>query len=233
MRILAGTSGFGYGEWKGSFYPPRLRNREMLGFYAERLPAVELNSTFYRLPTQEVLHGWSEQVPAAFRFTAKAPRRLTHLQRLAGPPEDVVFALRALSGLGERLACVLFQLPPRFPKDLRRLSRFLQLLPAGTRAAFEFRDPSWLGDDVAELLAAGGFPLCALETDELPARLHPTPPWGYVKLRRSSYREGELEAWLDRIRGQPWEEVYVFFKHEEEAKGPKLAARFLELAARP
>ncbi len=231
MRLLVGTSGFGYKEWRGTFYPEKLASGEMLAFYATRFPAVELNSTFYRVPSAGVLSVWREQVPDGFRFTAKAPRKLTHFKPLAAPVEDVEFFLRALSRLGEKLGAVLFQLPPSFSKDIGRLQEFLRKLPEGTRAAFEFRNGSWVDEEVADLLGARGFALCALETDEAEGRILAAADWGYVKLRRREYAEKDLAAWLARIREQPWKEAYVFFKHEEEARGPDLARRLLELAA--
>ena len=227
MRVLAGTSGFSYKEWKGSFYPEDLPAEDMLRFYAERLPAVEINNTFYRMPKAGLLAGWAEQVPDGFRFVLKASQRITHHKRLKEASEEVGYFLRVAETLGDRLGPSLFQLPPNLKKDLPRLVDFLALLPAAARAAFEFRHASWFEEDVFEALRARGAALCVAEDEELATPLVATAGWGYLRLRRPDYGEAEVAAWADRIRGQPWDETYVFFKHEDAGAGPKLAAQML------
>ncbi|HEY2798642.1 MAG TPA: DUF72 domain-containing protein [Thermoanaerobaculia bacterium] len=227
MRVLTGTSGFSYKEWKGSFYPEDLPADEMLRYYAERLPAVEINNTFYRMPKAELLAGWSEQVPDGFRFVLKASQRITHFKRLKDVSEEVGYFLRVAATLGDRLGPILFQLPPNLKKDLPRLSDFLELLPAATRAALEFRHASWFEDDVLEVLRRRGAALCVAEDEELAAPLVATAGWGYLRLRRPDYGEAEVQAWADRVRAQAWEEAYVFFKHEDAGTGPRLAAQML------
>jgi uncharacterized protein YecE (DUF72 family) len=230
MRTLAGTSGYSYKAWKGSFYPPELRPDAMLGHYAARLPAVEINNTFYRLPKASVLESWARQVPAEFRFAIKASRRITHIRRLKDAGDETAFLLGNLERLGERLGAVLFQLPPNLRCDVERLQRFCELLPDGLPAAFEFRHESWLADDVLACLRERGFAWCIADTDEEPvAELVSTATWGYVRLRRSAYAEGELEAWARRVRESGWETAFAFFKHEDAGLGPRLAARLLEL----
>lgn len=233
MKLFVGTSGYSYKEWKGSFYPERLPAGEMLRFYAQRLPAVEINNTFYRLPKASVIEAWAEQVPVSFRFALKASQRITHIKRLKDAAEETGYLFRTVATLGKRLGAILFQLPPSLRKDLPRLERFLDLFPDETPAAFEFRHRSWLDDDVFDLLRARGCALCVSDTDEEPeTRLVGTVRWGYLRLRRSEYAGADLAEWAKRLRSQNWEKAYVFFKHEDEGVGPKLAARFLEVAER-
>jgi uncharacterized protein YecE (DUF72 family) len=231
MNLYVGTSGYSYKEWKGIFYPEKLPAKEMLSYYASRLPAVEINNTFYRLPQQSMLEGWKEQVPENFRFSIKASQRITHFKRLNNVAEETKYLLDTVSCLGERLGVVLFQLPPNMKKDLPRLEAFLAFLPAGTRAAFEFRHPTWLEDDVLEVLRQAGQALCISDTDDMPVtHIDRTAGWGYLRLRRILYDEVALGEWLQRVRDQNWSEAFVFFKHEDEGTGPRLAAEFLELA---
>ncbi len=231
MEFCVGTSGYSYKEWKGSFYPQDLPGGKMLRFYATRLPAVEINSTFYRLPRASVLEAWAEQVPDHFRFAIKASRRITHLKRLKGAEEETAYLFETLKTLGPRLGVVLFQLPPNLKKDLDRLQQFLDLLAEGARAAFEFRHPSWLDDEVFDALRARGCALCIAEVDDEPApEVVATASFGYLRLRRASYEKPGLVRWTQAINAQPWDETYVFFKHEDAGSGPRQAAEFLELA---
>jgi len=228
MRLWIGTSGYSYKEWTGPFYPEGLPAGEMLRHYAGRLSAVEINNTFYRLPTVGMLEGWAEQVPADFRFVLKASRRITHFKRLRDAGEETSYLLRTAAVLGERLGAILFQLPPDFKKDLPRLEEFLDQLH-GARAAFEFRHPSWFDEEIMAALRAGGFALCGADTPERPLE-HPftTSDWGYLRLRRT-YTEEDLAAWARKVGAQSWEEGFIFFKHEKEANSPLWAARFCEL----
>jgi len=227
MRVLTGTSGFSYKEWKGSFYPEDLPADAMLRYYAERLPAVEINNTFYRMPKAELLASWAEQVPDGFRFVLKASQRITHFKRLKDVSEEVGYFLRVAATLGDRLGPILFQLPPNLKKDLPRLSAFLDVLPAATRAAVEFRHASWFEDDVFEALRARGAALCVAEDEDLATPLVATAGWGYLRLRRPDYGEPGVQAWADRVCGQSWEDAYVFFKHEDAGAGPRLAVQML------
>jgi uncharacterized protein YecE (DUF72 family) len=227
MRVLAGTSGYSYKEWKGSFYPEDLPASEMLRYYAARLPAVEINNTFYRMPKASLLSGWAEQVPDGFRFVLKASQRITHQKRLREAGEEVGYFFRVATTLGDRLGPVLFQLPPNLKRDLPRLADFLALLPPASRSAFEFRHESWFDDEVFEALRSRGAALCIAEDEDLSTPFEMTAAWGYLRLRRQDYGEADIAAWADRIRGKPWSEVYVFFKHEEGGAGPRLAAELL------
>jgi uncharacterized protein YecE (DUF72 family) len=234
VRVLAGTSGFSFPEWKGRFYPSDLPEARWLAFYAERLPAVEVNNTFYRMPSAKMFAAWHDQVPPAFRFALKAPQLVTHRLRLRDAADPVGHFHRVAGELGDRLGPALYQLPPNLKKDLPRLDAFLGLLPAGARAAFEFRHPSWFADDVYQALRARNAALCVAESEDLEVPLVPTADFGYLRLRRQEYAPAEVTAWCERILEQPWNEAYVFFKHEDPAKGPRLAAALVALAeARP
>jgi uncharacterized protein YecE (DUF72 family) len=230
MNFYVGTSGYSYKEWKGSFYPEKLPAKDMLPYYAERLPAVELNNTFYRMPKPEMVQSWKDQVPDNFRFSVKASQRITHFKRLKEAEVETKYLLETVGTLGGALGVVLFQLPPNMKKDLERLETFLNHLPESTPATFEFRHPTWFDDDVLELLRSRNRPLCISDTDDLPAsRIDNTADWGYLRLRRVNYSDEDLANWIARIKEQNWKDVYVFFKHEDEGTGPKLAAKFYRL----
>jgi uncharacterized protein YecE (DUF72 family) len=229
MRVLVGTSGFSYKEWKGSFYPEDLPASEMLRYYAERLPAVEINNTFYRMPKAALLASWAEQVPDGFRFVLKASQQITHRKRLKDAGEAVEYFFRVATTLGDRLGPALFQLPPNLKKDLPRLTDFLALLPPASRSAFEFRHESWFAEDVFEALRDLGAALCIAEDEDLATPLRATAAWGYLRLRRQDYDEAMLAEWAKKIASQAWSETYVFFKHEDGGTGPKLAAKMAQL----
>jgi uncharacterized protein YecE (DUF72 family) len=233
MQIFTGTSGFSYPAWRGSFYPEKLPAKQMLTHYAGRLKTVEVNNTFYRMPKAEALAAWAATTPAGFRFAPKAPQQITHRQRLVGSADTLAHFWKTLQALGDKLGPALFQLPPFQRKDLPRLTDFLALMPEGARAAFEFRHASWFDDDVYAALAARGAALCVAEADDLQTPLIATTSWGYLRLRRLEYDEAALAAWNSRLREQAgkWTETYVYFKHEDAGVGPRLAARFEELAA--
>ena len=233
MNLHVGTSGYSYKEWKGSFYPEKIPAKEMLRFYSERLSTVEINATFYRMPQTSMLENWKEQVPGTFRFALKASQRITHFKRLKETAEETKYFLETASVLGEQLGVVLFQLPPNMKKDLPRLETFLAQVPQTPRAAFEFRHPTWFDDDVLELLRSQNRALVVSDTDDLPTtHIDKTADWGYLRLRRVNYAEENLAEWHQRIRAQDWKETFVFFKHEDEGTGPKLAAQFLKLAGK-
>jgi uncharacterized protein YecE (DUF72 family) len=229
MRVLTGTSGYSYPAWRGRFYPDALPASRMLSAYAGRLPTVEINATFYRMPTAEVVAGWRAAVPAGFRFALKAPQRITHRLRLREAADPVGRLYQVAAEMGGSLGPILYQLPPNLKADLPRLTDFLALLPRGAQAAFEFRHPSWLADGVLDALRAAGAALCL--ADSLDASTPPiaTAGFGYLRLRRPDYDEEALRTWAARIAAMPWTEAFVFFKHEDEARGPLLALRMAEL----
>jgi uncharacterized protein YecE (DUF72 family) len=230
MKIYVGTSGYGYKEWKGKFYPEKISPKEMLRFYSKRLTAVEINNTFYHMPTEGVLASWAEQVPDDFVFALKAPQVITHLKRLRNVGEETEYLFRTLSVLDRKLGPVLFQFPGSFRADLDALEDFLGLIPGNMSWAFEFRSPSWFDGEILGILRKKGCSLCIADTDEDPAtEIINTATWGYLRLRRSDYTDAALSQWIGRILSQKWERAFVFFKHEDEAKGPEMAIRFREL----
>ena len=196
MRLYAGTSGFSYKAWKGHFYPEDLPAARMLEYYAEHLPAVEINSTFYRMPRESVLADWASRVPESFSFVLKASRRITHMKRLKDAGDEVAYLYGVAKKLGAHRGPLLFQTPPNLKKDLDRLRSFLAVLPDEHRAAFEFRHSSWFEDDVFEALREAGAALCAADTGgESDAPLVATGPFGYLRLRRDDYGETDLASW--------------------------------------
>ena len=231
MNLYVGTSGYSYKEWKGSFYPEDLPEKQMLHFYGEHFRSVEINNTFYRMPKAPLLEGWAAEVPDNFKFVLKAPQRITHIQRLKPTDDSVSYFLDVAGVLKDRLGPVLFQLPPNLQKDAERLRAFLKMLPPNRRAAFEFRHQSWFDAEVFSLLRDHQCVLCIAEAEnDLDIPFESTADWGYLRLRRPDYGDAELQSWIDRVRQQKWQEAFVFFKHEDEGKGPQMAKRFLELA---
>ena len=229
MKVYAGTSGYSYKEWKGAFYPEKLPAKEMLGYYAGRLPAVEINNTFYRMPKTHVVEGWAAEVPESFRFSLKASMRITHRSRLKDAGESTEFMLGQFAAMGDRLGVILFQLPPNMKQDVERLVTFLELLPEDTRAAFEFRHDSWFEESTYDCLRARNCALVISEGEEEEREVVSTADWSYLRLRRSFYTDPELEEWAERIDAQDWNEAFVFFKHEDAGSGPRCAGQFLEL----
>ena len=229
MRLLNGTSGYSYKEWTGSFYPDRMPASDMLRFYAERFPTVEINNTFYRMPATTLLESWAQQVPDGFTFTLKAPMRITHIKRLKDAAETVAEFFRRAAALGDKHGMTLFQCPPTLRKDVPRLQEFLAALPAGRRVAVEFRHDSWNDDEVYVALRERGASWCVAEEDDGSTPFVCTAPDVYMRLRRTQYSDTELNAWLDRLAAQPIERAWVYFKHEDEALAPRFAARFTDL----
>ena len=224
-----GTSGYNYQEWKGPFYPEDLSDKRMLGFYAERFSSVEINYTFYRMPTVRILANWARETPDRFRFTLKAPRRITHDQRLRSVEDTLASFCEVAETLGSKLGPLLFQLPPYLKKDVELLEVFLHDLPPGLRPTVEFRHASWLADETYEVLKRFGVALCIADTDERTTPFEVTAPFGYLRLRRTEYDEKALHAWIERIDGVAWDEVFVYFKHEERGTGPQYAQQFTSL----
>ncbi|MEZ4414332.1 MAG: DUF72 domain-containing protein [Gemmatimonadota bacterium] len=232
MTLRVGTSGYAYKEWKGSFYPTDLKAADMLGFYADRFQAVEINNTFYRMPKLSVLEGWRAQVPDTFQFVLKASQRITHHRRLKDVAEEIGYWADTTTTLGSQLGPTLFQLPPNFKKDLERLQGFLAALPGGVRAAFEFRHPSWAEDEaVLDMLRGHGAAWVVADSgEEALLRVERTAPFVYARLRRVEYSDEDLRFWVERLGRLGADDLYVFFKHEDEGTGPALASRFLQLA---
>lgn len=228
MELFTGTSGFAYKEWKGAFYPEDLRNDDMLSYYASQFRSVEINNSFYRMPAEKTLTQWTEQVPPEFRFVLKAPQRITHFTRLKDESKDPLeFFLKTAQTMGDQLGPLLFQLPPNMKLDLPRLQNFLSWLPAGVRAAFEFRHNSWFDDGVYDALRAVNASLCIADTEEEQTpRIATATDWGYLRLRRVEYSPDDVSEWASWTRAQSWNEAFVFFKHEDAGTGPRLAKEF-------
>jgi uncharacterized protein YecE (DUF72 family) len=231
MNLYVGTSGYSYKEWKGTFYPQKLPAKQMLSYYSAHLRTVEINYTFRRMPTASILDTWAGAVPADFRFVLKAPEAITHRKRLQDVGDSLTKFLEVASKLKERLGPLLFQLPPNFKKDASRLRAFLALLPSERRAAFEVRHPSWFDDEIWGLLREHRVALCIADAEaDFEVPVVTTAAWGCLRLRRPDYDDVALKRWIKQVRNQDWQDAFVFFKHEDEAKGPQLARRFLELA---
>jgi uncharacterized protein YecE (DUF72 family) len=231
MKIHVGTSGFAHKEWIGKFYPEKISPKNMLHFYSEHLNTVEINNTFYHMPTRNVLASWAAQVPDDFVFAIKAPQVITHVKRLKNVEVETEYLFRSLSALEGKQGPVLFQFPASFRADLPALEVFLDLIPVEVPCALEFRSSSWLKDEVLNLLRKKRCSLCMADTEEKPAaEIVNTATWGYLRLRRPDYTDADLSQWLKRIRSQKWERAFVFFKHEDDAAGPEMAMRFRELA---
>jgi uncharacterized protein YecE (DUF72 family) len=216
VKLLAGTSGYAFKEWKGNFYPADLKDDGWLGYYASKFPSVEINNTFYRLPKESVLQGWASQVPEDFTFAIKASQRITHFARLkeeaASPLE---YLLKTTSKLGSRLGPTLFQLPPNLKKELERLKGFVGLLPKDRRFAIEFRHESWFEDDVVATLRDHDVAMVVAEQDDFKCPVLATASWGYLRLHRLDYDAAALTEWAKCVSAQGWSEAYVYFKHDE------------------
>ena len=230
MRVLAGTSGFSFDEWQGHFYPTGLSANDRLSHYASRLCSVEINNTFYQMPKPALLERWRDTVTDDFRFALKAPRRLTHSQRLKIEGNSLGYFLSAASALGHKLGPLLFQLPPFLRKDAALLADFVAQLPAAPQTAIEFRHRSWFDDETYALLASKNVALCGGDSDEraYSPPLIATADFGYLRLRAPSYDAGSLRAWSERILAERWTSAYIYLKHE--VLGPDYAM-FLEAVA--
>jgi uncharacterized protein YecE (DUF72 family) len=223
--IWVGTSGYNYPEWKGSFYPPTLPTAKMLPYYAERFPTVEINYTFYRAPTEKITERWSRATPEPFKLTLKAPKQITHDARLRDCGDTVRQFLDIAATLGPKLGALLFQLPPNLKKDVGLLDAFIERFPPRVCAAFEFRHVSWLSDEVFERLRARNLALCVADSETLSTPVEITAEYGYFRLRDEGYTQDDIARWAGVIRERTtaWADVFVYFKHEEEGKGPEFA----------
>jgi uncharacterized protein YecE (DUF72 family) len=233
MNVHVGTSGYNYPEWRGTFYPDTLPAAKMLAYYVERFSTVEINATFYRMPSPKTVAGWAAAAPAGFRYVLKAPQRITHFGRLRGVDDPLRYFCETARTLGDKLGPLLFQLPPNFKKAADRLGELLALLPADLRAAFEFRHDSWFDDEVYALLRSRNAALCVADTEEGTTPAIATADFGYLRLRAVEYSDDDLKRWLETIHriGAHWSEAFVFFKHEDSGSGPALARRFRALHA--
>src|SRR5436309_11003267 len=226
--IWFGTSGFSYKEWKPIFYPPDIPEKQFLRYYSTRLNSVEIDYTFYRMPTVKTIEGWKAATPEHFKFTLKASQQITHRQRLKVPSDALDYFLSVVPGLESRLGLVLYQLPPFFKCDLQKLETFISVLPRGISAAFEFRHPSWFTSDVYRLLEKYHLALCIHDADEHRTPLEPTAPFAYVRLRRTEYSGPLRREWQKRM--QHWADtgidVFAYIKHEDNPNAPLIALEF-------
>ncbi len=231
MNLWVGTSGFAYKEWKGAFYPEDLPDRGMLKYYGSQLNAVEINNTFYRMPSAKLLSGWADQVPERFSFVLKASRKITHFKKLKDCGDELEYLIGTASELGARLGPMLFQLPPYLKKDIELLRDFLALFPDGFRAAFEFRSSSWFNQEVYEALENRSAALVVADSgnEKLPPVVVDTASFGYARLRKEEYELGDLRDWSARLAQPGWHDLYVFFKHEDAGAGPRLARQFADV----
>lgn len=233
MKIFTGTSGYGYKEWKGNFYPAKLSAAKMLAFYSSRLGAVEINNSFYRMPTPKVVKSWASQVPEGFLFAVKAPMMITHIKRLQNAAAETKFFLDSVSTLGKKLGCVLFQFPANFKDNQDLLKDYLTLIPPDIPCAFDFRSDTWHNAGTIKQLKKRNFCLCLEDTDEKPLKdIINTADWGYLRMRKLDYTKADLKKLAKKALAQKWKKAFVFFKHEDEAaaKGPKLAEDFAVMA---
>ncbi len=233
MNLWIGTSGFQYPEWKGTFYPEDLPVAKMLPFYAERFSTTEVNYTFRRIPSTKTIDGWWKATPECFKFSLKAPQKVTHFAKLRDCGDTLRYFYQVVSGLESKLGAVLFQLPPSLKKDALLLESFLEDVPPGLRAAFEFRDASWLDDEIFQLLKTRNVALCIADSDKLNTPDIATADYGYLRLRREDYQDADIARWSDAIaaRTELWSDAFVYFKHEESGIGPKLATQMKQLLA--
>jgi uncharacterized protein YecE (DUF72 family) len=229
MQLLIGTSGFSYPAWRGGFYPEKLPEAKMLAYYAGIFPAVEINNSFYRMPTAELLGRWAAETPAGFKFALKSPRRITHDKRLTDVAGELDRLGAAARSLGSKMGPVLFQLPPNLRKDLPRLDGFLAGLPGDVAAAVEFRHASWFADDVYDCLRTRRAALCIADSEDLSTPVEATADWGYLRLRREDYDQAAIARWGETIAARPWTAAHVFFKHEDTGKGPVAAEQLAGL----
>ncbi len=228
-RVLVGTSGYNYPEWRGTFYPDKFSTDKMLAYYAERFPTVEINYTFYRVPTEKLLSGWAAGTPDNFMFTLKAPRRITHDAKLQRTEDLTQVFCRTARTLGSKLGVLLFQLPPTFKKNADALRGFTEILPDGLRAAFEFRHASWFEPDVFDILRNRNLALCIADSEKMSTPIEMTADYGYFRLRDEGYQQADIERWADVIRTlEGVNDAFVYFKHEEQGLGPAFAMRLVE-----
>ncbi len=231
MNFWVGTSGFQYAEWKGTFYPDDLPAAKMLPFYAERFTTTEINYSFHRIPSTKTIEGWWKATPERFKFSLKAPQKVTHFAKLRNCGDTLRYFQQVICDLEGKLGCVLFQLPPALKKDAALLSSFVADLPDGMRGAFEFRDSSWLDDETYELLRSKNLALCIADSEKLATPIVATASYGYLRLRREDYQDANIVKWADEIKAKAgvWSDAFIYFKHEESGIGPKFAARMKEL----
>jgi uncharacterized protein YecE (DUF72 family) len=236
-KIHIGTSGWVYKHWKGNFYPPELRERDWLTFYARHFDIVELNNTFYRLPPESAVHAWRETSPPGFRFAVKGSRFITHMKKLKDPALALERFFSRADLLGPKLGPILFQLPPQWPPDIARFAAFLEALPGGNRYTFEFRHPGWNHPEIERLLRMANAAVCIFHLAGFQSPIGHTADFTYVRLHgpggkyAGSYPDNDLQVWAKRLREWDLTDAYIFFDNDEAGHAPANAARLRELTA--
>lgn len=232
MELWIGTSGFQYAEWKGTFYPEVMPSSKMLPYYAERFATTEINYSFHRIPSAKTMEAWWKATPPRFKFSLKAPQKVTHWAKLRNCGDTLRYFHQVICDLEKKLGCVLFQLPPTLKKDAGLLEAFLADVPEGMRAAIEFRDLGWFSDDIFALLKQKNVALCIADSEKLATPEVATADYGYLRLRREDYRDGDIARWAEAVRKREdeWSDAFIYFKHEESGIGPKFATRMIELS---
>jgi len=224
VSYYIGTSGYNYPEWRGTFYPEKFPTAKMLAFYAGHFNTVEVNYTFYRMPTEKILSGWAAGTPEPFVFTLKAPQRITHHAKLQHCEELTQAFCRIAATLGSKLGVLLFQLPPNLKRNDALFEGFLDTLPEGTRAAFEFRHESWFDPAVFAALRQRNLALCIADSEKMSTPLETTAEYSYFRLRDEGYQAADIARWAEHMRQLPaGAPRFVYFKHEEQGKGPEFA----------
>lgn len=233
MQLWIGTSGFQYPEWKGKFYPATMPASRMLPYYAERFASTESNYSFRQIPSVKTLEKWAAATPERFKFSFKAPQKITHFAKLRGCADTVRFFHDTIAMLGPKRGATLYQLPPTLKKDRELLAAFLGELPPEATAAFEFRHASWFDDEVFDCLRQHGAALCIAESADLATPPVATAEFGYLRLRREDYTSAQIARWAKFVQARAeWREAFVYFKHEEAGVGPKFAQEFQERLAK-
>ena len=228
VRFWVGVSGFSYSSWRGVFYPETTKPNQMLETYATKLNSVEVNSSFYYMPTQTTTAKWAASTPDTFRFSFKASRKITHFKKLKGAKNKFEFFLKGLKPVGRKLGCVLVQLPPYMKQGTDILETFLAEAPKATPIAVEFRHSSWFGEKLNILLSKYNAALCVADTEDMNPVFERTASFSYVRLRRSKYTKGELKEWSERLRksADGLEDCFVYFMHDETGDAANRAADF-------
>ncbi len=230
MNLWIGTSGFQYAEWKGTFYPEKMPTAKMLPYYAERLSTTEINYSFHRIPSAKTIEGWYKATPERFKFSLKAPQKVTHWAKLKNCGDTMRFFHQVITDLEGKLGPVLFQLPPTLKKDAALLDAFLADIPDGMRCAFEFRDASWFDDEIYALLKTKNLALCIADSEKLATPKVATADYGYLRLRREDYQDADVARWAEAVNAyaNEWSDAFAYFKHEDSGIGPKLAMQMME-----
>jgi len=231
VQFWVGVSGFSYVSWRGKFYPGNAKPQELLAHYAAKLSSVEINSSFYSIPNPRTCTKWAESVPAQFRFSFKANRRITHIKKLKDVKADTAYFVDSIKPTEPKLGCILVQLPPLMQKDANLLEAFLNETQGSTRVALEFRHRSWFTSEITELLGKYNAALCVADTEEEKPVFEKTADFAYVRLRRDEYTQAELEKWAKALSDFSKEatDCFIYFKHDEKGDAAVMAQTFQQM----